>query len=221
MSTFLSSSIGKKLIMSVTGLFLIVFLAVHLTANLFLLVSAEAYNIASHFMETNPIIQIMQPVLAAGFIFHIIYATILTIRNQKSRPIRYDVVDQSESSTWASRNMYVLGGLVLVFIFLHLVHFFGPLKFGEVPEVVVNGTPMHDSYLLVSTLFEIWYYAAIYVVGALLLAFHLSHGFWSAFQTIGWNNKIWKRRFSVFGYILAAVYGFGFACIPLYFLLTN
>lgn len=220
MSNFFSSSIGKKVIMSVTGLFLILFLLVHLSANLTLFAGAEIYNEVTHFMETNLLIQIMQPVLALGFIIHIIYASTLTLQNQKARPVRYERVDQSDSSAWTSRNMYILGGLVLVFIALHLLHFLVPMKFGDLSKVQINGQVVDNPYNLVTWHFKIWYYAAIYILGAIFLALHLTHGFWSAFQTIGWNNKVWRRRFTVLGYIFAAVFGIGYAIIPLYFLLA-
>ena len=119
MSKFQNSSIGKKLIMSLSGLFLIMFILVHLTVNLFLLVpffnpadAGAAYNVAAHFMATNPIIRIVEPVLGIGFLVHIIYASVLTLQNMKARPVAYAVVENSKSSKWASRSMFELGGLV-------------------------------------------------------------------------------------------------------------
>ena len=122
MSGFLKSSVGQKFLMSITGLFLITFLLVHLTANLFLLGGSDAFNVVSHFMETNPIIQIMQPVLAIGFLVHMIYALILTIQNMKARPEKYDKMVQNHSSTWASRNMFVLGSLIGIFLVMHIIN---------------------------------------------------------------------------------------------------
>ncbi len=225
MGTILKSSIGQKLLMSLSGFFLIVFLLVHLTANLFLLFGEEAYNHVAHFMEVNPLIVLMQPVLAGGFLLHIIYASILTIQNQRARgPVRYEVVNLSNSSTWASRNMYVLGGLVFVFLCLHMIHFLVPIKFGDekaVSMIAYEGEQMKNAYLLVTSLFEEWYYALLYVVGAVFLGLHLRHAFWSAFQSMGLSNKQWRSRLEVVGNIFTIVVAGGFAIIPLYFFIAK
>lgn len=226
MSSFFKSSIGQKLLMSLSGLFLITFLAVHLLVNSMLLFdsSGDLYNQAANFMGTNPFMHVMEPVLALGFILHIVYSFILSLQNKKARgPERYYKVNQSQSSTWASRNMLVLGGIVLVFMAIHLIHFFVPMKFGGMEDymVTIDGVEMQNAYLLVTSLFEIWYYDLLYVVGAVLLALHLGHGFWSAFQTIGWSNDIWRKRLTVIGKIVAVTIGFGYAIIPIYFLITS
>jgi len=217
--SFLKSSIGQKFLMSLTGLFLIVFLCVHLLMNLLLLFdnSGMLYNEGAHFMATNPLIRVVEPVLAIGFLLHIIYASILTLQNQKARPVRYAVVNQSESSKWASRNMFVLGGLVFVFIVLHLSNFYFTMKFGDMPKVA--GTEIDDAYTLVSSLFGMWWYSAIYVIGAILLGLHLHHAFWSAFQTLGLSNELWRKRLEVVGLAYTIIVAGGFAIIPLKFLL--
>ncbi len=223
MKKLFSSSVGQKLIMSLSGLFLITFILVHLLLNLLLLVGPEAYNKAVHFMATNPLMHLMEPVLAAGFIFHIIYATILTLQNQKARPEAYAVVDQSESSSWSSRNMYVLGGLVLIFILLHLVNFFFKMKFGvggELPKVVHEGIEMDNAYPLVTGLFKEWWYAVIYVIGAVLLALHLRHSLWSALQTLGMNNSNLRPILEKISILYAVIIGVGFSIIPIYFLIS-
>lgn len=218
MGNIFSSSIGKKLVMSISGLFLLVFLGLHLFLNSLLLVSADAFNVAANFMSTNPLIKIMEPVLAAGFIIHIIYATLLTLKNQAARPQSYKNVDQSKASAWSSRNMYVLGFMVLSFLVMHIANFFWKIKFGSVPSVMVDGTEMHDTYTLVTTLFLTYKWInAVYIAGALALGYHLSHGFWSAFQTIGWNNNIWVKRLKVVSYLYAIVIAGGYCTISLYF----
>jgi len=226
MSSFFKSSIGQKFLMSITGLFLIVFLLVHLTANLFLLGGSESYNLATHFMDTNPIIQIMQPILAIGFLVHIIYASILTIQNMKARPEKYEKVDQSKSSTWASRNMFVLGSLIFVFLVMHIINFFWKMKVSGsdlLAEVNVDGKAVENAYALVTGLFQDaslgLLYSLFYILGALFLGLHLQHAFWSALQTIGWSNAIWRKRLEVIGNIYALVIACGFAIIPLYFLI--
>ncbi len=226
MSGFLKSSVGQKFMMSITGLFLIVFLVVHLTANLFLLVGSDAFNVVSHFMATNPLIQIMQPVLALGFILHIIYASILTLQNRNARPVSYNKFEQGHSSTWASRNMYVLGFMIFVFLVIHLINFFWKIKVAGSPllaEVDVDGVTMENAYALVSGLFVDpqlgIVYSVFYILGAIALGLHLHHAFWSAFQTIGWSNIVWRKRLEVIGDIYAIIIAAGFSMIPLYFLI--
>ena len=226
MSGFFTSSVGQKFLMSITGLFLIVFLLVHLTANLFLLGGSDAFNVVSHFMETNTIIQIMQPVLALGFLVHMIYAVILTIKNRKARPKKYDKFEQGHSSSWASRNMLVLGSLIGIFLLIHLINFFWKMKVSGDPlltDVVVDGETMHNAYALVAGLFTDpqfgLVYSLFYILGAIFLGLHLHHAFWSALQTIGWSNQDWRKRLEVIGDIYAIVIAGGFTIIPLYFLL--
>ncbi|PID89774.1 MAG: succinate dehydrogenase [Bacteroidia bacterium] len=218
MSNFLTSSIGKKLLMSITGLFLIVFLVVHLSINLLLLIrdDGDLFNQAAHFMATNPIIRVVEPLLAVGFIVHIIYATFITLHNRKARPVAYLKTDQSNNCTWQSRNMYILGGLVLIFLVLHIVNFYWEIKIAKTLDPVnVSGVEMDDTYKLVTSLFQQWWYAVIYVLGAIFLGLHLSHGFWSAFQTLGWSGHLWRKRLTVVSYIYAIIIGFGFAIIPI------
>ena len=222
MSNIFSASIGKKLIMSISGAFLMLFLLIHLIINLLLLFGEEAFNQGAHFMATNPAIKLIEPLLAVGFIIHIIYASILTLQNQKARPDSYKTVDQSNSSSWASRNMYILGGTVLTFLVIHIINFYWKIKFGgghALEEVIYDGVAMHNTYILVASLFEIWWYDLIYVIGAIFLGLHLSHGFWSAFQSVGLSNDKCRKGISSFGMLYAILIGFGFSIIPIYFLI--
>ncbi len=225
MNGIFSSSIGRKLIMSISGLFLMMFILVHLTVNLMLLVgNGEAFNRAANFMATNPAIKIVEPILAIGFIIHILYASIITLLNRRTRPIDYIKSSTNGVTSWASKNMYILGGTILVFLVLHIANFFWKLKFGEVPTLSYdNGlTHMEDTYSLVSGLFvSYWWYDLIYIAGALILGFHLSHGFWAAFQTLGWNNKVWIDRLETIAYVYALIIALGFSIIPLYFLILK
>jgi len=224
MSKFFSSSLGKKLILSLSGLFLIVFLLVHLTANLFLLGGSDAYNTATHFMDTNAIIQIMQPILALGFLLHIIWAIIVQIQNWMARPVRYKRVNQKDSSKWSSRNMIWLGIFVFAFLCLHLINYFYVMKFApeQIAGVEVGGKEMHDAYSLVVNLFTDgtfgYIYSGIYVIGFIALGLHLNHAFWSAFQTLGWSNDLWRKRLSVIGSLYALLISVGFTSIPVYLL---
>ena len=123
MSNFFTSSVGKKFIMSVTGIFLMLFLIVHLTVNSLLMVGPDAFNEAAHFMTTNPAILVMEPILALGFIIHIIYSAYITLQNQRLRPVHYKKLDRQSNTTWPSRNMFILGGLILIFFLIHLSNF--------------------------------------------------------------------------------------------------
>jgi len=221
MANFFKSSIGQKFLMSITGLFLIVFLCVHLLMNLLLLFdsSGNLYNEGAHFMATNPLIRIVEPVLALGFILHIVYATILTLQNQSARPVAYEVSYNNAKTTWASRNMWILGGLVFCFLIIHILDFFWKMKFGNVASVNIKGVEMEDAFALVSGKFKtLWWLDLIYVVGAIFLGLHLHHAFWSAFQTLGLNNAKWRKRLEVIGDVYTYFVAGCFAIIPLYFL---
>ncbi|MDR1056582.1 MAG: succinate dehydrogenase cytochrome b subunit [Prevotellaceae bacterium] len=216
MSNIFSSSIGKKLIMSISGLFLIVFLLLHLSINLVAIISKEAYAVACEFMDTNIFIQIMVPVLALGFAIHIIYAIIITLKNQKARPVKYAITSTAKASTWASRNMFVLGIIVLGFLGLHLAHFWYKMQFQHL--VMGKEIAPETGHILISALFKQPLYAILYIVWIWALWFHLCHGFWSAFQTIGVNNQKWITRWQCIAKIYATVVAVGFTIIPLYFL---
>lgn len=214
MSNIFSSSVGKKIVMSLSGLFLIVFLLVHLVANLFIFIGADAYNEACHFMDTNPLIKIMVPFLALGFGIHIIYAFILTLHNMKARPVRYAVKDLKGASTWASRNMLVLGVIVFGVLCLHLTDFWAHM---QLETLILGNTIDHDiPYELVLAKFKNPIFVAIYVVWIAALWCHLTHGFWSAFQSIGLCNHIWINRWKSLAKLYAAVIAIGFVAIPLY-----
>ncbi len=224
MSKFLTTSIGQKFLMSLTGLFLVMFIGVHLTVNLFLIFddSGELFNKGAHFMTTNPLVKIMEPLLGLGFMIHIIWSFYLEYQNYKARPVKYTVRKAGESSSWASRNMLVLGALVLVFLVMHLIDFFYVIKFKphEMAKAMVSGIEMEDTYTLVAGLFKTnVVYCILYVFGGILLGIHLSHGFWSAFQTLGLSNKNWLTRLQFIGKIYAFIIAIGFSVIPLYFLL--
>ncbi len=220
MASFLNSSIGKKFLMSLSGLFLISFLLVHLIVNSMILFdpSGVLFNNAAHFMGTNPIIRVVEPVLAIGFILHIIYAGILTLKNQWARPVGYNKENNGKSSTWASRNMFVLGSLVLIFLVIHISNFFWKVKFAGselLEEGAVDG--IENTYLLVTTFFINWWWIDIvYVIGAVVLGLHLTHAFWAAFQTLGLSDNRWRRRLEIAGWAYTIIVAGGFALIPLW-----
>lgn len=224
MSKFLMASIGRKFLMSITGLFLVMFIGVHLIVNLLLIFddSGELFNIGAHFMATNPLIKIMEPLLGLGFMIHIFWSFFLEYENWRARPVKYNKKSMSESSTWASRNMLVLGALVLVFLIIHIINFFWVIKFEPhtLQNVMIDGVEMEDTYTLVADVFKgSLLYGIFYIIGGILLGIHLTHGFWSAFQTLGLNNKNWMKRLQFLGKVYAVIVAVGFAVIPLYFLI--
>ncbi|MGE4586495.1 MAG: succinate dehydrogenase [Mangrovibacterium sp.] len=224
MSNFLSVAIGRKFIVSLSGIFLMLFICVHLGANLLLIFddSGELFNLGAHFMATNPLIKVIEPVLGLGFLVHIIWTFYVSYQNYRARPVRYVSGSASDTSGWASRNMLVLGALVLVFLVLHLWNFYYVIKFNEqaMSLTSIDGVEMHDTYALVAGLFkDSVVYGIIYILGGILLGLHLSHGFWSAFHTIGISNKIWIPRLKMLGQLFAFVVAAGFTIIPLYFMI--
>jgi succinate dehydrogenase / fumarate reductase cytochrome b subunit len=224
MSNFLTVAIGRKFIVSISGIFLMLFICVHLVANLLLIFddSGELFNQGANFMATNPFIKIMEPVLALGFLVHIIWSFYVSYMNYKARPVRYAQSNASYSSSWASRNMLVLGALVLVFLIIHLWNFYYIIKFNyeSMLSTEIDGVVMHDTYTLVAGLFKSsTLYGIVYIIGALLLGMHLSHGFWSSFHTIGFSNKIWISRLQIVGQVFAFIIAAGFTIIPLYFMI--
>ena len=230
MSNLLTASIGKKLLMSVSGLFLILFLFVHLILNSFLLLdgmmgfqTGQMFNAGAHFMGTNPFIKIIEPMLALGFLVHILYSLILTFQNIKARgPQRYASGNKTTGVEWASQNMLVLGIVIFSFLIVHLVDFFLKMRGyiswtpGEVEFPFFGSMAKgEDAYALVHASFQNLIVVIIYIIGSVALAFHLAHGFWSSFQTIGWNNTTWMPRLRWISNIVAIILGGGFSVIAL------
>jgi len=230
MSNLLTASIGQKLLMSVSGLFLILFLFVHLILNSFLLLdgvmgleTGQLFNAGSHFMATNPFIKIIEPMLALGFIVHIVYSLIVTFQNQKARgPQRYASGNKTTGVEWASQNMLVLGIAIFAFLIVHMIDFFMRMR-GYIAwtpaevEFPFFGTMAkgEDAYSLVNATFKNLWIVILYIIGSVALAFHLAHGFWSSFQTIGWNNTTWMPRLRWISNIVAIILGGGFTVIAL------
>jgi succinate dehydrogenase / fumarate reductase cytochrome b subunit len=210
--------------MGVTGLFLVLFVAVHLTINLMLIFddSGVLFNSAANFMRTNLIVKLIEPLLGLGFFIHIMWSFFLEYQNYKARPVRYNKKISGESSTWASRNMLIIGLLVLIFLVIHIMNFFWVIKFQpeELQKVNIGGVFMEDSYTLIADLFKSSIvYDLLYILAGILLGIHLSHGFWSAFQTLGLSNKHWLGRFQMLSKIYAIIVAIGFSIIPIYFLI--
>ncbi|MEA1874530.1 MAG: succinate dehydrogenase cytochrome b subunit [Bacteroidota bacterium] len=233
MTNFFTTSIGRKILMSVTGLFLIMFLLVHLTVNSMILFdgTGDLFNRAAHFMATNPLIRVVEPLLAIGLVAHFLIASFITFQNQRNRNVnygafgRYKTRNASAGSAWPSRNMYILGTVILVFLVIHLINFFWKMKFTGDPlltEVTINGEHMENAYALVTGLFINWKWSvALYVVGAIALGLHLYHGVWSAFQTLGCSNKKWRKIWNVIGVLFSLLLALGYSIIPLYVMIRS
>ena len=214
------SSIIKKLIMSISGLFLILFLLLHMTINFFSVIDTFTgsygaadglFALGCEFMAL-PIVTIMVPVLAAGFLVHIVYAMILTAGNIQARGgiSRYASGSKGKAESWASKNMFVLGIIVLGLLAFHLNHFWAEMQLKE-----FMGEHATDPYLLLNETFKNWWMVVLYIVWFAALGFHLTHGFWSAFQTVGWSNQIWEKRLTWIGYFFVAVLVLGFAAVAI------
>ena len=213
-SSMLSSSIAKKVAMALSGLFLITFLALHFFINLTSVFSKEFFNEASHFMGYNPLIQfVMQPILVVGVIFHFVMGMVLELKNRNARPIAYAKYDGSANASWASRNMIVSGLVVLAFLGLHMYDFWlHEMVYKYVDSNMINETRYYEELV---HKFESPIRTGIYCIAFLLLSVHLWHGFSSAFQSVGFNNKF-SKSVQKFGYAFAIIVPFGFIFIALF-----
>lgn len=219
MSCIFQSSIGKKLIMSVSGMLLVLFLLFHMSMNLVAAFSGPAYNAVCEFLGTNWYALAGTAVLALGFLIHIVYAFILTIQNRKARGNdRYAVVDAPKGVEWSSQNMLVLGIVVILGICLHLMNFWYHMMYAEL--VGAEGMfAASDGAGWVSYYLGQWPVALAYIVWIVALWFHLTHGFWSMLQTIGWSNDIWLSRWKTVAVWYATIVCAGFIIVVLGFAL--
>jgi succinate dehydrogenase / fumarate reductase cytochrome b subunit len=208
MSKLLGSSITKKLVMALAGLFLILFLPVHLGINLLLLNEDPVpFNEAAHFMATFPPIKIFEIILLATFLIHILWGIILQIQNWMARPSGYKVTNYSQTSFF-SKFMIYTGGIVLIFLVIHFINFY-LMKLG-----IVEGDP-ENFYKEAHELFQLPGYLAFYLVSFVILGFHLHHAFQSAFQTLGWNHKKYTPAIKAIGVIYSIIIPLGFFIIPI------
>lgn len=222
--TFFGSSIGKKLLMSLTGLFLILFLVVHLIGNLQLLKhdGGMAFNVYARFMTTNPLIKTIGYGNYFFIILHAFVGISLALYNRSAKGQKY-AVSNSYKTTWASKNMALLGTLILAFILIHMGDFWLKMKLGQLPMVTYPGVEgeMKDLYFRVAEAFKNPLLVTSYVVGMIVLAFHLYHGFQSAFQTLGLNHHKYTPAIKFIGVAYAILIPFGFAVIPVWHFLMN
>lgn len=212
---FLQSSIGKKLVMGITGLFLISFLVVHcfLNALIFFNDGGLIFNIGAEFMAHNWLIRAMEYVLFIGLILHMVQSLVLTLQNNKARPVKYAVNNGKANSKWYSRSMGILGTLLLLFLVVHLAHFWVKSRFTGLPGVDANGN--EDLYAVMLIVFQNFWVVLIYVAGCISLAYHLLHGFPSAFQTLGLNHPKYKGLILKTGLAFSIIIPFIFALMPI------
>jgi succinate dehydrogenase / fumarate reductase cytochrome b subunit len=211
-----SSTLGRKLVMALTGLFLISFLVIHLIGNLQLLKhdGGEAFNVYAQFMTHNPVIKTISYTLYASILIHTFWALSLTIYNRKSRgPEGYAVA--GKASPWASRNMGILGTIIFIFIVIHMKDFWAQMHWGGIPTQNYNGHEVKDLYAIVGVAFNELWYVTLYTVCMIALAFHLYHGFSSAFQTLGLNHLKYNPIIKVVGFAFAVIVPALFALIPI------
>lgn len=224
----LNSSIGRKLVMSISGLFLILFLLFHLSMNVAAVFSGEAYNTICGLLGSNWYAIVGTLVLAAGVVVHFVYAVILTLQNRKARGNdRYALNSRPKGVEWASQNMFVLGLIVILFMVLHFSQFWYKMMFAELighHEVALgsamvspqDGAAFINYYfqgnIVITVLYLVWYAA---------LWFHLTHGFWSAIHTLGWSNTIWMNRWECISKWVATIICGAFAVITIIFYLNG
>jgi succinate dehydrogenase / fumarate reductase cytochrome b subunit len=267
-SVLLKSSIAKKYWMALTGLFLCLFLVGHLAGNLQLFISGEdgrlQFNQYAYFMTTNPAIKVLSYLTYFSIIFHSIDGILLTIQNRKARPQKYAYTQRNANSKWYSRNMAVLGTIILVFIVTHMANFWAKMHFSEMPlhTVTVNGTELYlttsenyipvnmvdvenkneliektvrlkmgtaykDLHTIVVNFFNnnvnnwAWLMVVIYTLAMFAMSFHLTHGFQSAFQSLGANHKSYMPLIKKIGYAFAVLIPAAFASIPIYLFISQ
>ena len=212
-----NSSVGKKVIMSVSGIALVLFLLFHMSMNLVAIFSGEAYNMICEFLGANWYALVATAGLAALVVVHFVYAIILTLQNKKARGGQaYAYTTKPKEVEWASQNMFALGIIVLLGLGLHLFNFWAKMQLVEVMHMVganVDVAYAADGAYHIASTFANPVYVAAYIVWLAALWFHLTHGFWSAFQTIGMSNQIWEKRLYIIGYIFVAVIVLGFAAV--------
>ncbi|MGM9746750.1 MAG: succinate dehydrogenase/fumarate reductase cytochrome b subunit [Paludibacteraceae bacterium] len=208
-----NSSVGRKVVMSVSGACLVLFLLFHGSMNLVAIISEEGYNMICEFLGANWYALVGTLGLAFLAVVHILYAFVLSVQNYRARGReRYAVTDRQESVEWASKNMLVLGFIILGGLVLHLCNFWAKMQLVE-----ILGRAPESGVELIKYTFSQWYYVIIYLLWLGALWFHLTHGVWSALHTLGWNNNIWMPRIKCIGNIVSTLVVLMFAAVVVYY----
>ena len=223
----LKSSLAKKYFMALTGLFLCLFLVGHLLGNLQLFLGGEegrlAFNNYAKFMTSNPLIKVMSYITYASILFHVIDGFVLTIQNKKARPVKYVVEKGNRNSSWGSRNMALLGTILLVFISTHMMNFWWKMHFGDMP--IYKG--VKDLHTITTNFFNpnenvmAGGAMALYVFAMISMSIHLSHGFQSAFQSLGISHPKYSPTIKMIGTAFSILIPAAFASIPVFLYITQ
>jgi succinate dehydrogenase / fumarate reductase cytochrome b subunit len=208
----------RKTIVAATGLFLCVFLIVHLSANCILLLpetlARDLYNSYSTTLRESPFIKLIAYILYLSIILHALYALLITLRNRKAKPQKYVVNHANENSTWTSQNMGLIGTIILLFIVVHLANFWARIKLGLGAEVLLDASGNKDVYEVTYSLFQNIYFVIFYTLISIPLALHLHHGLKSAFKTLGFYHKKGLEIVAKTALIYSIIMGIGFGIIP-------
>lgn len=225
MSGFLKSSIGRKIAMALSAFFLMFFILQHFAINILSVFNPDAFNEVSHFMGTNPLVQfVLQPILIFGVVFHFVMGFVLEFKNRASRSVSYAVNNGNANSTWMSRNMIYSGGFILIFLVIHFIDFWIPelnIKYlaGDTSGLLADGSDYRYFEELQNKFVPLWR-VILYCIGFIFLALHLLHGFNSAFQSVGGNNKYTNSLKNV-GKAYAVLIPLGFIVIALFHFFNN
>ena len=210
-----STTIGRKIVMALSGLFLVSFVIVHLIGNLSLLVSAEVFNTYTHKLESlGPLLYVIELILLAGFVCHFTLAIIITFKNWKARGDKYKTLKSAgdpSKQTISSKTMIYTGAIILIFTVIHIKTF----KYGTYYETTLAGETVRDLHRLVIEVFQNLGYVVFYSAVMILLGFHLRHGFWSAFQSLGANHPRYSAFIYTTGILIAFIIAIGFLLIPI------
>lgn len=215
----INSPIGRKVVMSVTGVALILFLTFHMCMNVVALFSGEGYNMICEFLGANWYAVVATLGLAGLAVIHIVYAFILNAQNRKARgPEKYAVTGSNPKVEWASKNMLVLGIIILLGLLLHLFNFWYNMMFAELMGATHFSVPSPtDGFYFIKETFGNPVFTVLYLVWFAAIWFHLSHGFWSSMHTLGWNGKTWFNRWKLIGIIYTTILMLGFTVVALAF----
>jgi succinate dehydrogenase / fumarate reductase cytochrome b subunit len=236
-SAFLKSSLAKKYWMALTGLFLCLFLVGHLAGNLQLFaMGAEGklqFNEYTKFMTTNPAVKVLSYLTYISILFHAIDGIVLTVQNRKARPVKYAKSKPQANTIWSSRNMGILGTVILAFIVTHMSNFWYKVKFGSIkmqtmgPDGEALEEPLKDLHTVVMKFFDpaenefALIMVIVYILGQVAIAFHLIHGFQSGFQSLGLRHPKYTPVIRIVGYIFAIVVPLAFATIPVFLYMSQ
>jgi succinate dehydrogenase cytochrome b subunit len=223
-SEFFTSSVGKKFVMAVTGLSLILFLIVHVTVNACMWAvvfvpedNGEVFNKAAHWLGSTLVPRVLEIGLFLFIIIHIIQGYVLEIQNRQKRGVNYHVKMGSEGSKWYRKSMGLLGTLIFLFLVVHIYDFWIPSRFGGLDPITYSDNPnkeYHNLYGKMIIVFQNPYIVALYIVGCISLAYHLVHGFQSSFRTMGVNNKKYMTMINATGIAFSIIVSLAFAMMP-------